>query len=250
MEYAPLGDLLKYTSTTNKRLSNDQAALFLRQALEALDFIHATGVIHRDLKPENILVISDKEIRLADFGLALLPGDEVSIDELRTAVGTFDYLAPEVLEGVRYDTQSDLYSLGACFYELATGTHPFRDLPLAKQQDSRKDGAIQPVQELAPTLVPQTAAVISTLMRYSSSDRFQSASDALRALANKDFVETLARQAASPTRVSGQASSPATNRVAGRVEEITPILGQGSAAADIIASTSAVVVSGHIRAML
>jgi len=240
MEYAPQGDLLKYTANTGNKLSADQVTLFLRQSLEALDFIHATGVIHRDLKPENILVINDKEIRLADFGLALLPGDEVALEELRTAVGTFDYLAPEVLEGIRYDTQSDLYSLGACFYELATGVHPFRDLPLAKQQECRKDGAIRPIQELAPTLAPQTAAVISTLMKYSSADRFQAASDALKALANKDFVETSTRGTTSASRESAPINSSTSSRIAGRVESSTPIPGYGSAAADIVASTSEV----------
>jgi serine/threonine-protein kinase len=238
MEYAPQGDLLKYMATMGNKLPAEQVALFLRQALEALDFIHATGVVHRDIKPENILVIHDKEIRLADFGLALLPGDEVALEELRTAVGTFDYLAPEVLEGLRYDTQSDLYSLGVCFYELATGTHPFRDIPLAKQQETRKDGAIRPVLELAPALAPQAAAVISTLMRFSSSDRFQTASDALKALANKDFVATVAREASATPPAGMQGAGSSSTRAESRAHEIIPIPGQGSAAADVHVATA------------
>jgi serine/threonine protein kinase len=240
MEYAPQGDLLKYIASTGNKLSGEQVALFLRQALEALDFIHATGVIHRDLKPENILVLNDKEIRLADFGLALLPGDEVAIEELRTAVGTFDYLAPEVLEGVRYDTQSDLYSLGVCFYELATGSHPFRDLPLAKQQEARKDGAVQPLQELAPTVPPQAAAVISTLMRFSSSDRFHSAADALKALANKDFSRESQAETGSAVTTSQPARSPTSSRVEAQVRENAPMPGKGSAAADVFVAATEV----------
>jgi serine/threonine-protein kinase len=187
MEYAPLGDLLKYTGSTNKRLSNDQALTFLQQSLEALDFIHATGVIHRDLKPENILVVNEQEIRIADFGLALLPGDEVALDDLRKGVGSFDYLAPEVLEGVRYDTLSDLYSLGVCFYEAVSGVHPFRNVPLAEQRNARLDERISPLHLVAPSLAPHVAAVISSLIRFNSQERLPSASDALKALADPEF---------------------------------------------------------------
>jgi serine/threonine protein kinase len=188
MEYAALGDLSKFIGTLpSKRLNAEQVALFLKQCLEAIDFVHATGVIHRDLKPENILVLNDKEIRVADFGLALLPGDEVQLDELRKAVGSFDYLAPEVLDGVRYDTLSDLYSLGVCFYEAATGVHPFAHVPIAERHDARRDSRVTPLYERAPELPAHVAGVISTLMRFSDQDRFQSASDALRALEDAGY---------------------------------------------------------------
>jgi serine/threonine protein kinase len=188
MEYAPQGDLLKYVATLpDKRLPPAQVALYLRQCLEALDFVHATGVIHRDLKPENILVINDKEIRLADFGLALLPGDEVQLEELRKAVGSFEYLAPEVLDGIKYDTGSDLYSLGVCFYEATTGQHPFAKAPIAEKRDARQDARITPIAQLAPDLPPHVAAVITNLMRFSARDRFQSTSEALRALDDQQF---------------------------------------------------------------
>jgi len=187
MEYAPFGDLTKYIAQKGSPLSPDQAALFLKQSLEALDFIHATGVIHRDLKPENILVVNDQEIRLADFGLALLPGDELEIDELKRAVGTFDYLAPEILDGTTFDTRSDLYALGVCFYEVLSGTNPFRAAPIAEQMNARRDDKIRPIGELVPSVPKHLAAVISTLLAFDPDDRFQSATDALDALANPSY---------------------------------------------------------------
>lgn len=187
MEFAPLGDLAQYTTTQLSKIPVNQAQTFLEQALEALDFIHATGVIHRDLKPENILVVSDKEIRLADFGLALLPGDTLNAEDLQTGVGTLDYLAPEVLEGIRYDTRSDLYSLGVLFYELLAGKHPFNDAPLAEQLDVRRDNRVFSLEKLAPEVPAHFAAVVSTLMRFDASKRFASASEALNALQNEQF---------------------------------------------------------------
>lgn len=203
MEYAPQGDLNKYiASLPNKRLAPDQVEKFLRQALEAIDFVHATGVIHRDLKPENILVLNDDEIRLADFGLSLLPGDDVPVAELRNAVGSFDYLAPEVLDGIRYDTVSDLYSLGVCFYEVASGKHPFSQAPIAEKRDARQDARITPISQLIPELPPHVAGVIRSLMLFSATDRFQTASDALRALDNKGFKGLVSSSA--PTSIIGE----------------------------------------------
>jgi serine/threonine protein kinase len=241
MEYAPLGDLIKYTENSGRKLAPHQVEIFLVQALEALDFVHATGVIHRDIKPENILVVSEKDIRLADFGLALLPGDDTELEELRNAVGTFDYLAPEVLDGVRYDALSDLYSLGVCFYEVATGVHPFRNVPLAQQQDIRRDGAIKPLAELAPDVAPHIAGIISTLLRFSSKDRFQSAADALRASRDPSFraEASAATRAASAGTQSGHIQAPhsSANRTTGlpspTVSGPAPIETQGSAARQI-----------------
>lgn len=187
MEFAPLGDLAKYVATHSNKISIAQAQTFLRQALEALDFIHATGVIHRDLKPENILVVSETEIRLADFGLALLPGDELRPEDLQNGVGTLDYLAPEVLEGIRYDSRSDLYSLGVLFYELLAGKHPFSDAPIAEQLDVRLDSRVASLEKLLPELPPHVAAVIAMLTRFDANNRFQSASEALDALRDEQF---------------------------------------------------------------
>lgn len=187
MEYAALGDLRKYITNRGQPLSVEQGAEFLRQILEAMEFIHATGVLHRDLKPDNILVLSDKEIRLADFGLALLPGDELDLEELQNGVGSLAYLPPEMLEGRFYDSRSDLYSLGVCFYEALAGEHPFDKAPLSEQQEIRLDKNIKPLHELNPLIPAQLSAVISTLMRYSADDRFQTAMEALRALNNRDF---------------------------------------------------------------
>jgi serine/threonine protein kinase len=187
MEYAPFGDLTKYVTTKGSPLLGEQAVRFLQQSLEALDFIHATGVVHRDLKPENILVVSEQEIRLADFGLALLPGDEPELDELKRGVGTFAYLPPESLEGTRYDSRSDLYALGLCFYEMIAGQHPFASSSMAEQLEARRSGSIRPLKELAPSLPPHIADVIKTLLEFDAQDRFQTAADAMRALTDTSF---------------------------------------------------------------
>ena len=187
MEYAALGDLRKYITAQGTPLSPELGAEFLRQSLEALDFIHATGVLHRDIKPDNILIITEKEIRLADFGLALLPGDELDLEELQNGVGSLSYLPPEMLEGRFYDSRSDLYSLGVCFYEAMAGFHPFENAPLSEQQNARLDRNIKPLHEINPLIPRNLSAVVASLMRHSVEQRFQTAMEALRALSNTEF---------------------------------------------------------------
>merc|ERR1711933_658317 len=92
---------------------------------EAIGYCHSKQVAHRDLKPENLLLRSednDSEIKIADFGFAkkcLTP------NSLTTQCGTPGYVAPEILEGVAYDTQADMWSLGVIVYILLGGYPPF-----------------------------------------------------------------------------------------------------------------------------
>jgi len=192
MEFASEGDLRKLLAALGTALPSERAERYLRQCLEALDFIHATGVIHRDIKPDNILVLNENEIRLADFGIALLPGDEVDIDELQKGVGSFSYLPPELVQGVGYDERSDLYSLGLCFYEALAGFHPFDRLPIAEQLEARKDGKIAPLHEIQPSVPQYLSDIIQKLIRYDADERFQSALETIRTLDKKELSSSAA----------------------------------------------------------
>jgi len=91
----------------------------------ALGFCHKNRIVHRDLKPENLLLISktdDSTLKIADFGFAKKAPNEHS---LKTQCGTPNYVAPEVLENVRYGTQADMWSLGVIAYILLGGYPPF-----------------------------------------------------------------------------------------------------------------------------
>lgn len=172
MEYAPHSDLRKYAATMGNKLTPKLAELFLLQAAEALGFVHKAGVIHRDIKPDNILVLSERECRLADFGVAVLPGEESSLEELQNGIGTMAYMAPEVLEGRGYDQRSDVYSLGVTFYELMTGRHPFEGVPLADQVEVRRDGAFPAPIDLAPEIPPYVSNAIMQALAFDPARRF------------------------------------------------------------------------------
>ncbi len=94
---------------------------YIVQVLQALVYLHRHGIIHRDLKPENILVADDGQVKVLDFGLAVVR-ENATIDSF---AGTVQYMAPEVLEGKPPSRASDLYAVGVMAYELFVGRHPF-----------------------------------------------------------------------------------------------------------------------------
>ena len=220
MEYAKEGDLRKYTSKLGGKLTVQQAHAFFRQTAEALNFVHRVGITHRDIKPDNILVLNDREIRLTDFGVAVLPGEQASLDDLQQGVGTMSYMAPEVLEGKSCDKLSDIYALGVCFYEMITGNHPFENAPLVKQLEVRADNNFPHVSKLAPAIPKQFADVIMRCMKFQPDKRFASMNDLLKALNEfSDGEKSAPTQKALPDQNQGKKGFPVKNRDSERSPE-------------------------------
>lgn len=121
-----LRDLLK----TETQFTVDRALRLMRSICSAVSAAHRRGVVHRDLKPDNVIVVAPdadfefESIKVVDFGFAKLLND-TGIGPTGTVVGTPYYMSPEQCLGEPLDTRSDVYSLGAMFYELVSGRRPF-----------------------------------------------------------------------------------------------------------------------------
>jgi len=130
-----------FESIVKKRCYTEvEAANVVRQVARACEYMHQRGVVHRDLKPEN-LVYLDKDstqICVTDFGLSKCVQTESTL--MKTACGTPNYVAPEVLEGLRYNSQVDMWSVGVILYILLCGFPPFVEKNLKSLYKRIKSG--------------------------------------------------------------------------------------------------------------
>jgi Tol biopolymer transport system component len=170
----------------------DQAVKYGIQMAEALDRAHRAGVVHRDLKPANVM-LTKTGVKLLDFGLAKLsepPGGVVSglsmqmttphgsnLTAAGTILGTFQYMAPEQLEGKEVDARSDIFAFGSVLYEMVTGRKAFAGASQASLIASileRQPESITSIQPLAPGTLDH---VVRKCMAKDPDERWQSAAD-------------------------------------------------------------------------
>src|SRR5687768_6986961 len=114
---------LKHAIVHNTLPTLDQKLDVMAQICDGLSFAHASEIVHRDLKPANIHVQPNGQVKIMDFGLARLGTSEMTRTGM--VMGTPHYMSPEQVKGKRADARSDIFSLGAVFYELLTGRKPF-----------------------------------------------------------------------------------------------------------------------------
>jgi eukaryotic-like serine/threonine-protein kinase len=166
----------------------DDALRFGTQIADALDKAHQNGVIHRDVKPANVFITQGGESKLLDFGLAKvrLPANDMTLDVAHgpdsltspgTTIGTLAYMSPEQARGEDVDERTDIFSLGALLYEMATGVAPFRgDTPAEIFGAILNSAPVSPSRR-DPRLPEELDRIIDKALQKEPSERYQSASE-------------------------------------------------------------------------
>jgi tetratricopeptide (TPR) repeat protein len=172
MEYVEGRTLKDILAARKTPLSPNEATRLIQEVGLILRYTHQMGVIHRDLKPENILVLKGTgRIKVTDFGIAKRM-DTTSFTAAGQVVGTPNYMAPEPFIGMPYDGRSDLYSLGAIYYEMLTLEKPFSSptVPeILRKHQSPQRPRPSSVNRTIPIAVD---TVVSKLLNIQPTDRF------------------------------------------------------------------------------
>lgn len=122
MEYLS-GQSLREVLDSSVALTVDRSADIAAQIADGLEFAHANGVVHRDIKPANIMVFDNGSVKIADFGVAQMSSGAETVAGV--SFGSPKYMSPEQVSGQKADGRSDIFSLGAVFYEMLVGRPPF-----------------------------------------------------------------------------------------------------------------------------
>ena len=159
---------------------------------DALDKAHRQGIVHRDLKPGNVM-LTKAGVKLLDFGLAkamappqqqsgmtslpTLMGTGQNLTEAGTILGTFQYMAPEQLEGKEADARTDIFAFGCVLYEMATGKKAFAGASQASLIAAILEREPPPMSSLQPTTPQALDRVVKTCLAKDPDERMQSAHD-------------------------------------------------------------------------
>jgi len=166
----------------------EQTLRFGIQIADALDKAHRQGIVHRDLKPSNVM-LTKSGVKLLDFGLAkaVAPASQQSsltalpthhaLTQEGTILGTFQYMAPEQLEGKEADARTDIFAFGCVLYEMATGKKAFSGATQASLISSILRDDPQPISQVQPMSPPGLDHVVKKSLAKDPEDRWQNAAD-------------------------------------------------------------------------
>lgn len=174
-----------------QRFSVGDAVHIAMVSAEALKHAHDLNLVHRDVKPDNILLTSRGVVKVADFGLAKLVDEDVSMTQSGTALGTPLYMAPEQARSAKtVDQRSDIYALGATLYHMLTGVPPLQGDNALELILAKESGKYESARKLRPEIPEKLDLILDKMMARESKHRYPACDELLRDLASLNVHNT------------------------------------------------------------
>ncbi len=175
MEHVQRARTLEAYCRPDNLLHVEDVVKIIYKCAKALHYAHKRGVIHRDIKPSNIMLTNDNDVRIIDFGIAILRDSDIS--KIEGIAGSPSYMSPEQVQGNDMTPTSDLYSLGAVMYELLTGFRPFRASSLSKLLNQIVYSTPPPIHTLRLGAPEELEEIVSTALQKDPAKRYTSGMD-------------------------------------------------------------------------
>ncbi len=153
----------------------DDVVEIIYKCAKALHYAHSRGVIHRDIKPSNIMLNTESDVRIIDFGIALVADSEVS--RIEGIAGSPSYMSPEQVQGHEITASSDIYSLGAVMYEMLTGFRPYRASSLSKLLHQIVYATPEPIHKLRSDIAEELEKICMQAMDKEPEKRYSNGTD-------------------------------------------------------------------------
>ncbi|HYS78089.1 MAG TPA: serine/threonine-protein kinase, partial [Candidatus Dormibacteraeota bacterium] len=179
MEHVPGQDLKKVILSRAPLPAADAVGVVV-QIAAALDYAHRRGIVHRDIKPANVLITAQGRVKITDFGVARLPGSDLTRSD--QFVGSPGFMSPEQLKGAPVDGRADLFSLGVIFYQLLTGKAPFEGESVSEVLYRISSQPSEPPSEAHADVSPDFDAILEKALAKDPADRFQTGQEMAGAL--------------------------------------------------------------------
>lgn len=187
----PIDDYIEQVSGP---IVEGKAIEMMHEILEGFQYAHEKGLVHRDIKPSNLVVADKNKVKILDFGIAKLVGDTSSkMTKTGTHIGTVYYMSPEQVKGDDLDQRSDIYALGVTFFQMLTGSSPYKGM--TKEFDvfmKIVNEELPDPRTIYPGISEHMCAVLQKATAKDANDRFQSCEEFAAAL--KDSSLTYADQ--------------------------------------------------------
>lgn len=169
MEHIQGARTLEVYCRPDNLLRIDDVVKIVYKCAKALNYAHKRGVIHRDIKPSNIMLTTENDVRIIDYGIALLKDADIS--RIEGIAGSPSYMSPEQIKSAEISKSSDLYSLGAVMYELLTGFRPFRASTLTRLLNQIIYATAAPIHTLRADVPEELEDIVTVSLQKEPENR-------------------------------------------------------------------------------
>ena len=174
MEYLE-GDTLQSILNARRELPLLEKLNLIAQTCSGLHYAHQHGLIHRDIKPANLMKLKDGLLKIVDFGIARLEGENVTLPG--QVLGTIDYMSPEQINGSSIDCRTDIFSTGVVLYQLLTYTLPFQGKDTVSTMMKIIKEPPPPLQNFLEVYPPELESILQRALAKSRDERYATAEE-------------------------------------------------------------------------